>query len=62
MKISIENEDKKIIIEVNNDLNIYEVLNEIKGLLVSYGYHNSSVEEGFIDIGQQIEEERSNLC
>jgi len=47
MKITIRNEDKEISVTVTDDATIDELGEELKGLLVAYGYHPNNVDNLF---------------
>ena len=64
MKITIENTNinthysSKRIASVeteNDDLDIFDMIDEIKNVLVAYGYHSKSVEDGIIEKAHEIE-------
>jgi len=61
MKLSIEyqGEDtiQKATAEISNDSDIFEVFDSICGLLVSYGFHHSSVRDGILDKAEKYNEE-----
>ena len=46
MKLTLEHYDEKVVIETErNDLDIYEVSQLLKQLLMGAGYHSDSVKE-----------------
>ena len=66
MKITIENTNtnthysSKRIASVeteNDDLDIFDMMDEIKNVLVAYGYHPKSVEDGITEKAHEIEDD-----
>jgi len=47
MKITIQNEDKEISLTVDDETTIDELGDELKGLLVAFGYHSNNVDDLF---------------
>ena len=46
MKLSIIGQDKEINISIDEDVDIYRIMEEIRGLLIGWGYHENSIIEG----------------
>jgi len=46
MKLTIEELERKVTIEALDGLDICEIMQEIRGLLIAIGYHPDSVVEG----------------
>ena len=49
MKIEFEDDWKKVAFEINDDLNISELMDEIKGVLAAIGYHPTTIENYFLE-------------
>lgn len=56
MKITIETDGRKISAEIADDVDIYDVIDIICGILVAYGFHPSSVERGIIQQAELYEQ------
>jgi len=66
MKITLEYQDietkettRKIICETDSE-NIYDVLQDIKGALVVYGFHPESVKDGFLQLNLKEEADENS--
>ena len=58
MIISIaSSEFPKASVEIPDDSDIVEVMHNIYGVLVAYGFHPDTVRDGFIAKGEELEEE-----
>ena len=55
--IIIKNNDRKVELSFPEDGDIYAYLEEITHLLVAWGFHSSSVQDGICALAQQYEEE-----
>lgn len=59
MKIIIEREDGfKVSCEDNDDIDIYDIIENICGLLVSFGYQYQSVKDGILAKAEEYEEDK----
>lgn len=60
MKISIEQYDHKASYETNaEDLNIYEVLEAFKGLMITLTWHESTIVDGMKTLVEEYEESKN---
>ena len=57
MRLSITGSDKKVKIEIDRDSDIFEVMEEVRGLLIAWGYHPTSVIDGCQYIIDEFKEE-----
>jgi len=59
--VSIKGKNKNVSIEISEDVNIYEMMEEIRGLLIAWGYHEDSIKSGceyiLEEYGETIENE-----
>lgn len=46
MKLSIQDKQKRVEIEIPSDSDIHDVMDEVCNLLVAWGFHPDSVKEG----------------
>ena len=46
MKISFQNKTKNLQVEIPEDIDIYETMTHIRGLLIAWGFHQDSVLDG----------------
>ena len=46
MTLTLSDKDRKVEISCSWDADIYEIMREIRGLLIAWGYHENSVLEG----------------
>jgi hypothetical protein len=58
MKITIIHEDRIVTVEDGNVVDIYDCLYLIKDAIPSLGFHVSTVNDGFISLGEELREER----
>jgi hypothetical protein len=57
MKIQLEAYKKKYIVETqHDDLGLEEYFDHFKGLLMSSGWHQSSIEEYIIELANELKE------
>ena len=60
MKISIEQYNHKASYETNaEDLNIYEVLEAFKGLMITLTWHESTIVDGMKTLVEEYEESKN---
>ena len=45
--ITIKDEEREVSVTTNNGIDIYDIMDNIKGLLVSWGYGSKTVEDYF---------------
>ena len=55
--ITISTEDREVRLSFNQDEDIYNYLEELTHLLVAWGFHPSSVQDGICALAEQYEEE-----
>jgi hypothetical protein len=58
MKITITHEDRIVTVEDGNVVDIEDTLMLIKDAIMALGFHNSTVRDGFISLGEELREER----
>ena len=46
MKLTIEQDERKVSIETDEGVDIYEMMTEVRGLLIAWGYAAQSVVDG----------------
>ena len=47
LKLSISNEERAVVIECSDAVDIHGIMDEVRGLLIAWGYHPNSVMDGF---------------
>jgi len=55
--ITISTEDREVRLSFNQDEDIYNYIEELTHLLVAWGFHPSSVQDGICALAEQYEEE-----
>ena len=55
--VTISTEDREVKLSFNQDEDIYNYLEELTHLLVAWGFHPSSVQDGICALAEQYEEE-----
>ena len=55
--VTISTEDREVKLSFNQDEDIYNYLEEVAHLLVAWGFHPSSVQDGICALAEQYEEE-----
>jgi hypothetical protein len=55
--ITISSSDRKAELSFNEDGNIYDYLEEISRLLITWGFHPDSVKDGICALAENYEEE-----
>jgi hypothetical protein len=59
MKITIEDTtNRKVSLECLDEVDIFEAIDNICGLLVSYGFHPESVKDGIIAKAEEYEDSK----
>ena len=56
INILIKNSTREVDIFVDKDISIYNLLEEIRGLLIAWGYHENTVKDGFEYIVEEFYE------
>ena len=56
MKLIIKDETRKASIEITDDSNIYDTLNSLCGVLVSYGFHPDSIDRAILEKAEEIKD------
>lgn len=56
MKITIQDEDRRVEIEISSDSDIHEAIGEICSLLIAWGYYPDSVKNGILSKAEEYED------